>query len=122
MNNIMCLCKVFECKINDLVHEHFTDIDSFDDEIKENIVKFKKEKQVKVKLISKILYTISNIIKKLINVFVIILLIFVIFLPFIVAKIDTNTQEEIINNIKQISNLNEIGNTIISYYNTHSIT
>ncbi len=122
MNNIMCLCKVFECKINDLVHENFTDIDSFDDEIKENIVKFKKEKQVKVKLISKIIYTISNIIKKLISIFIIILLIVVISLPFIVASIDTKTQDTIINNIKQISNLNEIGNTIISYYNTHSIT
>ena len=61
MNNIMCLCDIFKCKINDLVHEDFTDIDSLDSEIKESVVKFKKEKQIKVKLISKIIYVLANI-------------------------------------------------------------
>ena len=54
-NNIMCLCEIFKCKINDLVHEDFTDIESLDSEIKESVVKFKKEKQIKVKLISNLL-------------------------------------------------------------------
>ena len=65
MNNIMCLCDIFKCKINDLVHENFTDIDSLDSEIKESVVKFKKEKQVKVKLISKIIYVLANISNKI---------------------------------------------------------
>lgn len=116
MNNIMCLCKVFECKINDLVHENFTDIDSFDNEIKENIVKFKKEKQVKVKLISKVLYIISNLIKNILNIFIIILFIVTIIFPLIATKIKPILQDTIINNI------NDLGNTIIFYYNTHSIT
>ena len=62
MNNIMCLCEIFKCKINDLVHEDFTDIESLDSEIKESVVKFKKEKQIKVKLISKIIYIMANIV------------------------------------------------------------
>lgn len=40
----MCLCEIFKCKINDLVHEDFTDIESLDSEIKESVVKFKKRK------------------------------------------------------------------------------
>ena len=43
MNNILTLCNIFHCNINDLVHENISDIDSLDEEIKMNIVKFKKE-------------------------------------------------------------------------------
>ena len=42
MNNIMCLCEIFKCKINDLVHEDFTDIESLDSEIRlENLMEFR---------------------------------------------------------------------------------
>jgi transcriptional regulator with XRE-family HTH domain len=63
MNNILELCKIFHCKINDLVHENLTDINSLDEEIKMSIVKFKEEKQIKVKVLSKAIYIISKIMK-----------------------------------------------------------
>ena len=53
MNNILELCKIFHCHINDLVNDNITDIDSLDEEIKMNVVKFKEEKQRKIKGISK---------------------------------------------------------------------
>ncbi len=61
MTNIMCLCTIFKCNINELVHENMTDINSLDKEIKMSVVKFKSEKQKKVKALSKIIAVTSKI-------------------------------------------------------------
>ena len=61
MTNIMCLCTIFKCNINELVHEDMSDINSLDDEVKMSVVKFKEEKQKKVKVLSKIIAVISKI-------------------------------------------------------------
>lgn len=61
MEKIMKLCNIFHCKINDLVHEDMSDIDSLDEDIKMSIVKFKEEKQKKIKGISKAIYIIARI-------------------------------------------------------------
>ena len=47
MDNILILCKIFNCKLNDLVHEDLTDISSLGEDVKMNVVKLKKEKQEK---------------------------------------------------------------------------
>ena len=41
MTNIMCLCTIFKCKLNELVHEDMTDINSLDEEVKMKVVKLK---------------------------------------------------------------------------------
>ena len=61
MDNILKICKIFHCKINDLVHEDIQDIDSLDEEIKMKVVKLEKKKQKELKVISKIIYIISKI-------------------------------------------------------------
>ena len=61
MDNILTLCEIFHCKINDLVHDNLTDIDSLDEDIKMSVVKFKKEKQKQMKGLSKIIYIIARI-------------------------------------------------------------
>lgn len=61
MTNIMCLCTIFKCKLNELVHEDMTDINSLDEEVKMSVVKFKEEKQKKVKVLSKIIAVLSKI-------------------------------------------------------------
>lgn len=61
MNNILSLCEIFHCKINDLVHEDLIDIDSLGEEVKMSVVKFKKEKQNRVKGLSKAIYIIARI-------------------------------------------------------------
>lgn len=63
MFNIMCLCDIFKCKINNLVHESMSDINSLDEEIKMSVVKFKENEQKKMKGFTKVLYVISNIAK-----------------------------------------------------------
>ena len=61
MQNIMALCTIFKCKINEWVHEDFTDINFLDDEIKMSVVKFKENKQKKVKGLSKAISIIAKI-------------------------------------------------------------
>lgn len=63
MQNIMSLCTIFKCKINELVHEDFVDINFLDDEIKMSAVKFKKDEQKKMKSITKLIYVVSTICK-----------------------------------------------------------
>lgn len=61
MNNIIALCTIFHCEITDLVTEYLIDLDSLDEDIKMSVVKLKKEKQKKVKGLSKAIYIISKI-------------------------------------------------------------
>ena len=53
MNRIFELCKIFHCKLNDLVNDNILDFDSLDKEVKMSVVKFNKEKQNKLKIVSK---------------------------------------------------------------------
>ena len=61
MNNILKLCNIFHCKINNLVNEELVDLDSLDEDIKMTAVKFKKEKQKQMKWLSKGIYTLAKI-------------------------------------------------------------
>ena len=61
MNNLLELCKIFHCKINDLVNDSIIDIDSLGDEVKTKVVSLKKEEQKKMKVLSKIISVISKI-------------------------------------------------------------
>ena len=61
MDNILKICKIFHCKINDLVHDDIQDIDSLDEEIKMKVVKFEKKKQKRLKVISNWIYDISMV-------------------------------------------------------------
>ena len=61
MNNILELCKIFNCNISKLVNDKMIDLDSLDEEVKMSVVKFKKEKQKQMKGISKIISVIGKI-------------------------------------------------------------
>lgn len=61
MNNLLELCKIFHCKINDLVNNSIIDLDSLGDEVKTKVVSLKKEEQKKMKVLSKIISVISKI-------------------------------------------------------------
>ena len=47
MNNILELCKIFNCKINDLVHEDMSDISSLDEEIVMKVAKLNEKSKNK---------------------------------------------------------------------------
>ena len=61
MQNIMALCTIFKCKINELVHEDFEDINFLDEEIKMSVVKFKEQEQKRMKGLSKAISIIAKI-------------------------------------------------------------
>ncbi len=61
MNNLLNLCKIFHCKINDLVNDNIIDIDLLGDEVKTKVVSLKTEEQKKMKVLSKIISVISKI-------------------------------------------------------------
>lgn len=119
MNNIMCLCEIFKCKINDLVHEDFTDIESLDSEIKESVVKFKKEKQIKVKLISKIIYIMANIVNKIFIGVAVLISIMILALPFIGKSTRISGTDLLISNVK-VASITTYGELAYEYINNHS--
>lgn len=88
MNNIMTLCEIFHCNINELVQENLTDINSLDEEIKMSVVKFKAEKQKKMKGISKAIYVTARIGKIAVVMSAIILAVLLIALPIIANGIE----------------------------------
>lgn len=57
------LVQYIKCQINEFVHEDFVDINFLDEEIKKNVVKFKKDEQRKMKAITKLIYLISSAFK-----------------------------------------------------------
>lgn len=88
MNNIMTLCEIFHCNINELVQENLTDINSLDEEIKMSVVKFKAEKQKKMKGISKAIYVTARIGKIIVVMSAIILAVLLMLLPIIANGIE----------------------------------
>lgn len=88
MNNILELCKIFHCHINDLVNDNILDIDSLDEDVKMNAVKFKKEKQKQMKGISKVLSLIGKIAGIVARVAIGFLVAVMIALPFMFKYID----------------------------------
>lgn len=88
MNNIMTLCEIFHCNINELVQENLTDINSLDEEIKMSVVKFKAEKQKKMKGISKAIYVTARIGKIVVVMSAIILAVLLMLLPIIANGIE----------------------------------
>ena len=88
MQKIMKLCDVFHCKINDLVHENMVDIDSLDEDIKMSVVKFKEEKQKKIKGISKAIYILARIGKIFITIAFPIMIFLLIVTPIFISNIE----------------------------------
>ncbi|MBR3133197.1 MAG: helix-turn-helix transcriptional regulator [Clostridia bacterium] len=82
MDNIMKLCNIFNCKINDLVHEDMADIDSLDEDIKVSVVKLNEAKQKKMKGLSKAIYIIAKIGKILVTIPIGVIIVLSLLFPF----------------------------------------
>ncbi|MBR6073420.1 MAG: helix-turn-helix transcriptional regulator [Bacilli bacterium] len=121
MQNIVCLCSIFKCKMNDLVHEDFDDLDFLDEEIKMSVVKLNEKEQKNIKVISNILFMIARIgaiISRVAMGFVVAAMIFV---PILINSIEIN-DNRIISNGK-VFTVTEIhdGVRISSSQNEHII-
>ena len=108
MNNILELCKIFHCNINDLVNDNMIDLDSLDEDVKMSVVKFKKEKQIKMKNISNILSLIGKISGIVIRVATTFVILAMILIPITFSIID-------VKDGRLVSNNNHV--TIVQYDN-----
>ncbi len=88
MNNILELCKIFKCNIGELVNDNMIDLDSLDENVKMSVVKFKAEKQKKMKGISKALYVLARIGKIVVSIAIPIIILLMVFTPYIVKDMD----------------------------------
>ena len=93
MNNILELCKIFNCKINDLIHNDMSDISSLDEEIIMNVVKFNEQKQKKVKTLSNIISLISKISGIILKVAIPFVLLAMILLPYLISNVEIKDNE-----------------------------
>ena len=98
MNNILELCKIFHCHINDLVNDNILDIDSLDEDVKMSAVKFKKEKQKQMKGISKVLSIFGKVAGIVARVAIGFVIVAMIGIPFLFKDIDVKDGKLISNN------------------------
>jgi transcriptional regulator with XRE-family HTH domain len=98
MNNILELCKIFHCHINDLVNDNILDIDSLDEDVKMSAVKFKKEKQKQMKGISKVLSLIGKIAGIVARVAIGFVIVAMVSIPFLLKDIDVRDGKIVSNN------------------------
>ena len=98
MNNILQLCKIFHCSINDLVNDNIADINSLDEEIKMSVVKLNKEKQKQLKGISKVLSLIGKIAGIVLRVATVFIILAMVCIPFAINSVDVKDGKLISNN------------------------
>lgn len=93
MNNILELCKIFHCNINELVNDSIIDIESLDEEIKLNVVKFKTKQQKKMKSLSNAIAIISKICRILVTVSIPAVVASMIILGILINKVEVRDNE-----------------------------
>lgn len=93
MNNLLMLCKIFHCKINDLVNDSIIDVDALDETTKKEVVTLKKEEQHKMKLLSKFIMVFAKIGRILCLIAIPFILISMLLFPYIMNKIEVKDNE-----------------------------
>ena len=96
MSNILALCTIFQCNINDLVNENLIDIDSLDDEVKMSVVKFKEKEQKQMKVMSKIIYVSARIGKVVSIIAVVGAILMLLFSVIVMPNVSFDTQNNIV--------------------------
>ncbi len=112
MNNILSLCHIFHCNINDLVNDSIIDLDSLDDEIKMNIVKLKKDEQSKMKGLSKAIYIIAKVCRIIILVCIPLVIITMLTTAFLINKLNVSNNEITFKGSSDIIRVEEKDNKI----------
>ena len=108
MNNILELCKIFHCTINDLVNDNMIDLDSLGEDVKMSVVKFKKEKQKQMKGISNILSLTGKIAAIVLRVGLVFVILAMVFIPTAISNVEVKNGKLITSN--KIINIVESNN------------
>lgn len=122
MNRIFELCKIFHCKLNDLVNENILDFDSFDKEVKMNVVKFNKDKQNKLKIVSKTISICSKMLQVITIIISAVMIMSMLFIPSVINNTNMDNERIIVadKNVMEF-NLDEMTtNTIVNVFKEHS--
>lgn len=93
MNNLLMLCKIFHCKINDLVNDSIIDVDALDADVKQEVVTLKKEEQNKMKILSKFISVFAKVGRILCLVSIPFILISMLLFPYIMNKLEIKDNE-----------------------------
>lgn len=88
MSNILELCRIYRCNLNNLISDTLVDFDNFDENIRSSVVKFKESKQRNVKLLSSAIHYVAKISRIIINLAVIILTLGLFAIPPVISKIE----------------------------------
>ena len=121
MNNILELCKIFHCKINELVNDSIIDVDSLDEEVKMKVVKLKEEKQKKVKILSKIISVIAKIGRICLMVAIPFIIIAMVIIPLVLSKVDVKNNKITFKGTNDVVRIIEENNKIEVKINDHTI-
>ena len=87
MQNIMALCTIFKCKINELVHE----------EIKMSVVKFKEKEQKKMKGLTKAISIIAKIGRIFCYVAIPFIILLMVIVPMLIKNINVEANKIVFN-------------------------
>lgn len=120
MNNLLMLCKIFHCKINDLVNDSIIDVDALDETTKKEVVTLKKEEQHKMKLLSKFIMVFAKIGRILCLIAIPFILISMLLFPYIMNKIEVKDSEISITGSDVLSLVQE-GDKIVLKVDDHIV-
>ena len=115
MNNILELCRIFNLKINDLIHTDMSDISSLDEEVIMNLVKFNEQKQKQVKSLSNVISLIGKIGSIVLKVCILFIILGMFVIPYIINNMEVENNEISFktNNIKLVDDKNIMINGVI---------
>ena len=93
MNNILELCKIFNCKLNDLVHTDMSDITLLDEKVVMNVVKFNEKKQKEMKTLSNVIGLIGKIGSIVLKVAIPFIILSMLIVPYVVSNLEVKNNE-----------------------------
>ena len=122
MNRIFELCKIFHCKLNDLVNDNILDFDSLDKEVKMSVVKFNKEKQNKLKIVSKTVSIFSKILQVITIIISAVMIMSMLFIPSVINNTNVDNGSIIVadKNVMEFNLDQMTTNTIVNVFKEHS--
>lgn len=122
MNRIFELCKIFHCKLNDLVNDNILDFDSLDKEVKMSAVKFNKEKQNKLKIVSKTISIFSKMLQVITIVISAVMIMSMLFIPSVINNTNVDNGSIIVadKNVMEFNLDQMTTNTIVNVFEEHS--
>ena len=122
MNRIFELCKIFHCKLNDLVNDNILDFDSLDKEVKMSVVKFNKEKQNKLKIVSITISIFSKILQVITIIISAVMIMSMLFIPSVINNTNVDNGSIIVadKNVMEFNLDQMTTNTIVNVFEEHS--